>query len=217
MKIKNYMAILRNLRNILVANVSEQHNNKVVKAIQDETSIMYSKQLPIRFLSAYDAVSGKSDGLFESAEGNISRFKKAINDAIEISTKKNIPKIPGKTIIICDNSGSARGDLGGRSKLSKHSKRKMSDVGNLMGLMMWYVCDDTIFGVFGDKLTTLHPDRTKGLLENFKQVNEAGEQVGPSTEEGVFLMIERMIKNKIFADRLIVCSDLQIGDGKGQE
>jgi hypothetical protein len=93
----------------------------------------------------------------------------------------------------------------------------MADIGNLLGLMMWYACDDTIFGVFGDKLILLRPDRTKGILENFQAVNYAGERVGRSTENGVFLMLEKMVKEKIFADRIIVCSDLQIGDGKGRE
>jgi len=81
--------------------------------------------------------------------------------------------------------------------------------------MTWYACDDTIFGVFGDRLILLRPDRNKGILENFKAVDNAGNEVGPSTENGVFLMLEKMIEEKIYADRIIVCSDLQIGDGKG--
>jgi hypothetical protein len=60
-------------------------------------------------------------------------------------------------------------------------------------------------------------DRSKGMLENFAQVNKAGERVGQSTEQGVFTMLKKMISEKIFADRIIVFSDLQIGDGKNNE
>jgi hypothetical protein len=81
--------------------------------------------------------------------------------------------------------------------------------------MTWYSCDNTVFGVFGNKLIFVRPSREKGILENFKTVSDAAENVGGQTENGVFLMLEKMIDEKIFADRLIVCSDLQIGDGKG--
>ena len=93
----------------------------------------------------------------------------------------------------------------------------MADMGNLLGLMIWYSCEDTVFSVFGDKLIQVKPKRDVGMLENFHVVDSVGETVGPATEQGVFTMLERMISDKIFSDRLIVCSDLQIGDGRNHE
>ena len=210
-----YFAAIRNINNMIKAGITK--HKMIIDYITNPVAIKNSKLLPVRFLSAYEAINSKSSGLFESDIDIAKKFKKAVSDALQMSTKTNVPQVPGKTIVICDNSGSARGDAGGRSKLSIKSARTMADTGNLMGLMTWYACDDTIFGVFGDRLTLVRPDREKPILDNFAAVNEAGSNVGGSTEEGVFVMLEKMIKDKIKADRLIVCSDLQIGDGKNSE
>jgi len=210
-----YMATLRNLRNMIKSGATTL--DKVASFIQNKNAVLKSKQLPYRFLSAYEAIDSEKTGTFESDVDKVETLKTAVQNAIQISVDNNIPKIKGKTVVICDNSGSARGDFGGKSQVSLRSVRTMADIGNLLGLMTWYACDDTMFGVFGDRLALLHPKRSEGILENFKYVDMAGEKVGASSENGVFIMLEKMIKEKIYADRIIVCSDLQIGDGKGRE
>jgi 60 kDa SS-A/Ro ribonucleoprotein len=208
-----YMATLRNLRNIAESGTSEI--DTVVNYITNPKAVAGSKQLPFRFLSAYEALAGAGDSgaKFESESSTIDKLRSAVSRAIEISADTNIPKIRGRTVIISDNSGSARGDGGGVSKMSTKSVRTMADQGNLLGLLAWYASEDTIYGVFGDRLILVKPDRKRSLLENFTAVNQAGEEVGQGTETGVYLMLEKMIAEKIFADRIIVCSDLQIGDG----
>ena len=215
-KVNNYMALIRNLRNILEEKVSSKHMDKVINAIKNEKAVINSKQLPFRFLSAYENL-GEQEAMFEKDKSHFKQIKEALNEAIQISVKHNVPKIPGKTIITADNSGSARGDYGGKSQISLKSVRSMADTGNLLALMAWYASEDTMVSVFGDKLSFIEPDRKKGILDNFKLIDKAGQDVGQSTEEGVFLMLEKMIREEIFADRLIVCSDLQIGDGKHGE
>lgn len=210
-----YMATLRNLNNMIKSGTKEL--NTALDYISREDAVLRSKQLPHRYLSAYEAVTDNSSELFESDVDKGKVVKEAIEKAIKISSDNNIPEIPGKTIIICDNSGSARGDYGGPSKPSTKSVRTMADIGNLMGLLTWYSCKDTMFAVFGDRLTQIKPSRDEGIIKNFKAVDDAGSKVGGATENGVFLMLEKMIKDKIFTDRLIVCSDLQIGDGKNHE
>lgn len=214
--VKNYMALIRNLRNILKDKVSAEHMDKVARAISDPGAVRHSRQFPFRFLSAYEALEA-SPGTFESERAAYDKFRQSLNEAIKISAQYNIPKIPGKTVVITDNSGSARSDWGGKSMISLKSVRTMADAGNLLGLLTWYASDDVMFGVFGDKLTLLTLDRNAGILDNFKKVDEAGAAVGQATEQGVFTMLQKMIDEKIVADRIVVCSDLQIGDGKNQE
>ena len=48
-----YMALLRNLRNILLAGVDEEHLDIVCDRLSSEHEVLTSKQLPFRFLSAY--------------------------------------------------------------------------------------------------------------------------------------------------------------------
>ena len=48
-----YMALLRNLRNILQAGVSPEHMERLCARLSDPDQVVRSKQLPFRFLSAY--------------------------------------------------------------------------------------------------------------------------------------------------------------------
>ena len=47
------MALLRNLRNILLAGVDEEHLDIVCDRLSSEHEVLTSKQLPFRSLSAY--------------------------------------------------------------------------------------------------------------------------------------------------------------------
>lgn len=51
-----YMAMLRNLRNMIKAGVDEKHHQWVIKKLQDEGAVINSKQFPIQFFSAYDVI-----------------------------------------------------------------------------------------------------------------------------------------------------------------
>jgi 60 kDa SS-A/Ro ribonucleoprotein len=55
-----YMALLRNLRNILKANVSAAHIEKVCVRLADANEVARSKQFPFRFLSAYRELQGET-------------------------------------------------------------------------------------------------------------------------------------------------------------
>ena len=52
-----YMALMRNLRNILEAEVSQQHMMAVCNALSSAGAVRRSKQLPFRFLAAYREIS----------------------------------------------------------------------------------------------------------------------------------------------------------------
>jgi len=211
-----YMATIRNLRNMVQAGATEI--DSVVDFITNDKAIMKSRQLPFRFLSAYESLGHSTSQIkFESDVSATNKLRDALNVAITKSTELNIPKISGKTIILCDNSGSARGDYGGSSKISVKSVRTMADIGNLLGLLLWYSSENAYFAVFGDQLIEVNLDRKKGILENFEKVDNAGELVGAATEQGVFTCFENMIRDSTFADRIIVCSDLQIGNGENNE
>lgn len=51
------MAMLRNIRNMLKAGVSEKHHQWVIGKLTDEGAIAHSKQFPFRFFSAYTVLS----------------------------------------------------------------------------------------------------------------------------------------------------------------
>lgn len=90
-----YMALLRNLRNFDEAGISPAAVNRVVSRLIDPEQVAKSRQFPYRFLSAY--VAAPSDV-----------WKHPLNVALEYSMR-NIPELPGRTLVLVDTSGSMTG------------------------------------------------------------------------------------------------------------
>ena len=50
------MAMLRNLRNMIKAGVSQKHHTWIIKKLTDDYAVANSKQFPFRFFSAYQVL-----------------------------------------------------------------------------------------------------------------------------------------------------------------
>lgn len=208
-----YMALLRNLRNIAKTGDGALIR-KAAAIIADPEKVRKSKQLPFRFLSAAQALEGPSDDgssfKFEKDEESSVVLRDAVNAALTASVQ-NIPLLTGRTMILSDNSGSMTGDGGGASALSAHSKRKTADIANLFATLYWSRAENTLVGLFGDKLVTPKLDRSKNILQNFAIIQKASETTGRSTEEGAFIAFEKLITDKTIVDRIVIFSDCQVG------
>jgi hypothetical protein len=90
-----YMALLRNLRNFEQAGISKESKASVIKTLTDPEEVRKSKQFPIRFYSAYKAVTGFG-------------YLEALEEALTL-TVQNIPVLRGRTLVMVDNSGSMGG------------------------------------------------------------------------------------------------------------
>ncbi len=217
--VKNYMALLRNLRNILQVEVDDIHFNKILKAVANKKAVLNSKQLPFRFLSAYAEVEKLSTPYLNKTiifeKNDISRIelvKRAIESAV-LKSVDNIPELLGKTVILSDNSGSMRGDIGGGSLVSALSKRTSADIANLFATLYWAKAENTWVGLFGDTLKTPKLNRENGVFKNFSEINKVAATVGGSTETGIFTAFEKLIEEKEKVERVIIFSDCQVGDG----
>lgn len=213
-----YMALLRNLRNIL-----ELCDDKTIRIaaerIADRDAVLKSKQLPFRFLSAWIELGKTDDGRagalkFEKGGSNVKILRDAVARAVEYAVE-NIPLLQGKTVILSDNSGSMHGDFGGNSLVSAMSDRKTADIANLFALLYWLRADNTYVGLFGDELKEPKLDRKKNIFENFESLNQTARTVGGGTEAGVFTAFEKLIASRQKVDRIVIFSDQQIGRGCG--
>lgn len=90
-------ATLKNLRNMVQANVSEAHLDKVARYLVN--GVHTSKSLPFEYLAAFDAVVG------------FTKYQPLINALYECMDKAadNIPVIGEKIWVIVDTSGSMKG------------------------------------------------------------------------------------------------------------
>jgi len=208
-----YMAVLRNLRNILTKGTSAALD-EALAILTDAAKIRKARQLPFRYLSAYAEVEAiaKETGIFESDLRKIAKTLVALETAL-VAACDNIRVADGKTAILSDNSSSMAGDFGGASATSAMSKRTTADIANLFAVLYWMKSEDAYIGLFGDRLIELEL-RTKGdVFGNFKTVNTAAKACGGATERGIFDYIERIIKKRTMVDRIIIFSDCQVGTG----
>lgn len=212
-----YMAMLRNLRNILEADVSMQHLNAVITFLTNEVNVRNSKQLPFRFLSAYQELEklSKNNGYdysygytYESRKAPIEvkspeklkLLMSAVEKALEASAE-NIDFMPGNTVIAIDSSGS----MG--ASVSNKSTTTVGQIANLMGAICAKRCEHAIIIHFDDnaRITTFNTKNT--ILQ---------QATGMPSEGGSTNLIAPiclMIDKGIIADRVIYLSDNEINCG----
>jgi hypothetical protein len=188
-----YMAMLRNLRNIIKAGVSSEHLMKVCATIADPEQVRKSKQFPFSFLSAYKEL--------EMVDNASSRVFDALEDAVEASIA-NMPRLPGRTAIAVDVSGSMK-----MSTISKKSKMTPAEIACLLGVMAAKICDDSIFMTFDTKLYKNPVSSRGGILQQARSIRVTG----GGTD--LFLPVDYLVKNKEKVDRIIMLSDNEINGG----
>ncbi|KAK2822732.1 hypothetical protein Q5P01_022797 [Channa striata] len=163
-----FMAMLRNLRNMITKGISEAHHKKILSRLTNEKAVIQSRQFPFRFLAAYKVIMElhnlasttqqalptgkeilkgilkripksrrfihlawekthkkrigvtlrvpfvcqlyrrKKDQLLKSKQRPytvelLERYRKALETAVQISFRNNVPLLPGRTVIILDS------------------------------------------------------------------------------------------------------------------
>jgi len=194
-----YMAMMRNLRNILQAKVSAKHIQKVATMLADAAQIRRSKQLPFRYLSAYRELE-QLDFLHASY----------LMDALEKAVSVSAENIKGfdldtRILLAADVSGSMF------STVSKRSKIRCYDIGLLLSMLMRNRSQSVITGIFGDTWKTVNLPK-QGILANTWKLNKMEGSVGYSTNG--YLVIRSLIKRQKQLDKIFFFTDLQLWDSK---
>lgn len=182
-----YMALLRNLRNILQANPGNVE--KALATIEDPAAVRRSRQLPFRYLSAYKQVANSAD----------SRVLDALENAAEAACE-NAPKLKGKTVIAVDVSGSM-GDT-----ISEKSDVRCSEIAMLLGMMAGRMCERYVLYTFDTEIRKVPVSSRSGILEKAMAT-----PFGSGTN--MHLPFERMIAERLDADRVIILSDQECNRG----
>lgn len=100
-----YMALLRNLRNFDEAGVSDEVATQVAAKLADPDEVARSRQLPLRFLSAYRTAPSL-------------RWAWSLDRALQASLA-GVPSLTGRTLVLVDRSGSMFTRLSRRSVLTR--------------------------------------------------------------------------------------------------
>lgn len=111
-----YMALLRNLRNFDQAGVSNQVALQVADRLANPEHVKRSRQLPMRFLSAFTNAPSLRW---------VWPLELALNHCLA-----NVPALEGKTLILVDTSGSMNSNLSAKSSLQRW------DVASMFGIAL---------------------------------------------------------------------------------
>lgn len=185
-----HMALLRNLRNLAQNNVDIMlYWDKLISGVED------GKQLPFRYLSAYESLKG------------FPKHQDLVEECLEASVE-NVPHFDGRTMCLSDNSGSARCAM-----TSEYGTMPIAKLGNLMSVITAKASDEGYVGIFGDNLNIIPIRKKSSFFDDVKKCEDAGEKIGGSTENGIWLFFDKAIKKKEHWDNIFVYSDMQAGHG----
>lgn len=190
-----YMALLRNLRNILNADVSAKHIEKVGKYLSNKKAVENSKQLPFRFLSAYNEI-------LETENTLTPEILTYLEEAI-LYTAENIQgfDINTSVCVACDVSGSMF------ATISPKSKVKYYDIGLMLGMLLQNRCKNVITGIFGNIWKTKQLPKTS-ILRNVNDLQRIEGEVGYSTNG--YKVLEGLLTNKQKVDKIMMFTDCQL-------
>lgn len=192
-----YMALLRNLRNIMLAEVSANHIDKVCRLLADPVAVAKAKQLPFRYLSAWREVRPLTSG-----------YVSAVCQALENAVAASASSIAGfgkssRVLIACDVSGSMQQPLSPRSKV------QLYDVGLVLGQLLQRKCLNVVTGIFGNTWKTLSlPGHN--ILANVQEMRSREGEVGYSTNG--YKVIDDLIEKNRIVDKVLMFTDCQLWD-----
>jgi hypothetical protein len=190
-----YMATMRNLRNMLEAEVSTAALNKVCKYLADEKAVANSRQLPFRFLSAYRELKQLTNG----------RVSKVLN-ALEEAVLQSAANIAGydentKVMIAADVSGSMQRAISAKSKVQNY------DIGLMLAMLLQNRCEHVITGMFGDTWKVINVPK-KNILSNVEEFHRREGEVGYATNG--YLVVKDLLKQKKVVDKVMLFTDCQL-------
>jgi hypothetical protein len=195
-----YMAVLRNLRNILDAEVSEQAILKVCAYLSNANAVAKSKQFPFRFVSAYRELKKVNNG-----------YTAMVLDALENAVAASAANIAGydgntRVVVAVDFSGSMQSAISGYSTVQKY------EVGLILAMLLKSRCKNVVTGVFGDTYKTIAVP-SKSILANVESFSSRVGEVGHSTNG--YLVIKDLVDRKAVVDKVMVFSDMQMYNSYG--
>lgn len=190
-----YMATMRNLRNMLDANVSYKHIEKVAAYLGNANAVARSKQLPFRFLAAYRELK-------ELKNANVSILLDALEDAVSASAA-NIAGFDGNTsvVIACDVSSSMQKAVSAKSKILLY------DVGLMLGMLLQSRCKRVASGMFGDRWKIINMPK-RNILSNVNEYYKREGEVGYATNG--HLVIDDLLRRNEVVDKVMLFTDVQL-------
>ena len=237
-----FMAMLRNLRNLIIAGISKERHQWVINKLTDERAVINSKQFPFRFFSAYEVLQQlenqqkmkpmpypvqkgrkpvrpkKIKPIPDIDPDLIRRYRNALDSSLKIATYHNVQPISGTTIVLCNVGSTMKSPCSTAKGLGK--PKTVLEIGVLLALMCKYTCENCSVCVYGDKNYKEVVLEEGTILHNMdtvlQLVSSQGLDLNPGAIPSEFL--RTLIVDRVVVDNLILLTNemnMESRDGKG--
>lgn len=182
-----YMALIRNLRNILsVEGLTQEWIDKyLVPLLVNEEAIRKSMVFPYQIYCAYKNLSVRNWQV-------VAALDKAFRVAIG-----NMPELPGKTVIMLDVSGSME------DPISRHSDMTIKEVGAVYAAALYVGSPESKFIKFGNQAIFASYNRLNNVFDIINEMQK-NDNCGYGTDIASAFEILKMS-----CDRIFLVSDMQ--------
>jgi len=196
-----YMALLRNLRNLLEANVSAETLALACTTLADPAQVARARQLPFRFLAAYREVLALDSG---AAAPVLAALEAAI-----VGSARNLRGFGAETrvVVACDVSGSMQQPISPRSKVLLY------DVGLVLAMLLQSRCQHVVTGLFGDRWLRV-PLPQGQVLRNVQELYRREGEVGYATNG--HRVIQDLRQRGEAVDKVMIFTDCQLWNTNGK-
>lgn len=195
-----YMALLRNLRNILEADVDFQTIQKVSAKLSDRDEVLKSRQLPFRFMAAMRILD---DFRLDADSRSRSELMSAVERAMDISAD-NVPEVPGLTVIFVDNSGSMN------SGLSRNSTMSCADAANALGGILAKRAEGCYVCALGTDVAPVSFSTSDSVLNISDRIRKADTNGVSTNGYKCVEYLKQLASHGVIPDRAIFLSDMQM-------
>ena len=237
-----FMAMLRNLRNLIIAAISQKHHQWVINKLTDERAVVNSRQFPFRFFSAYEVLKGlenvskvrplsdvqkgfnpmrkirKVKEIPEISPDLLKKYENALDSALKIATHHNVKPISGTTVVLCNVGISMQKPCTSARGLGK--PKTVLEIGLLLGLMCKYACEDCTMNLYGGNVYREVSLEEGTILNNMDRLLSIINGEFLSSQEGAIPpeLLRHLLINRVAVDNLVLLTDqmnLESRDGKG--
>lgn len=193
-----YMAMLRNLRNMMEANVSAEAIGRVANTLAEPAAVVAAKQLPFRYLSAYRELLANEKTNREATQ--------RLTEALEMAVRHAAANIQGfdagtRVLVAADVSGSMQ------TPISPKSSVMLYDIGLMLAMLLRNRCQNIETGIFGDTWKIV-PMESKRILHNVQEFYRREGEVGYSTNG--HLVIKDLRERNVVMDKVMIFTDCQL-------
>lgn len=199
-----YMALLRNLRNLLESDISYLHLQKVCATLGSAEKVAKAKQFPFRYLAAYREIA-QIDAQLSEPTGN-NGYVGQVLSTLEKAVEQSAASLHGfdentKVLLACDVSGSMQVPVSPKSKILLY------DIGLMLAMLLQSRCKNVRVGMFGDTWKTISVPHNN-ILTNVQEFYRRAGEVGYATNG--YLVIKDLLDRRILMDKVMLFTDCQL-------